>query len=176
MKPLIGILANIKTDENEGPYADYYMVHKVYVDKINEVGGIPLGIIAVTDEALDKCSGFLLMGGHRITENHYKVIEYCIKNNKPLLGICNGMQAIVLYSRLYDECVKSNIEPTTVNLYQKYGELRNKGVNFLERLDGHGGELSQREIPVFMENLVKFKHNVNIEENTILFDIYKNQQ
>lgn len=173
MKPIIGILTSIKTNEVEGPYADYYMVNKVYIDKINEVGGIPLGIIEVTDEVLDKCSGFLLTGGHRITEDHYKIIEYCIKKSKPLLGVCNGMQAIVLYARLYEECVNSNIDPTPTNLYNKYGELREKGNYILERLEGHGGELSRREIPVYMENINKFKHDVNIKEGTVLFDIYK---
>jgi gamma-glutamyl-gamma-aminobutyrate hydrolase PuuD len=83
------------------------------------------------------------------------------------------MQAIVLYSRLYDECVKSGVEPTTTNIFNKYGELRKEGVNFLDKLEGHGGELSRREQPVYMENLIKFKHNVNIKENSILFDIYK---
>ncbi len=173
MKPIIGILNNIKTDENEGPYADYYMVNKVYIDKLKKVEGIPLGIFDATEEVLDKCDGFLLIGGHRITTEHYKIIEYAIKNNKPLLGICNGMQAIVLYARLYSECIKSGIEPTISNIYNKYGDLKKEGAVILEKLGCHGGELSSRRIAVFMENLVKFKHDINIKENSILFDIYK---
>ncbi len=171
MKPLIGILANMKTNEIDGPYADYYLINKLYVDRVKEKGGIPVGILDV--ESLDKFDEFLLIGGHRITESHYKVIEYCIKNNKPLLGICNGMQAIVSYARLYEECVKSNIEPTPSNLCIKYDELRKNNIPLLVALENHGTELSKRKVELTEENLNRRMHGVNIKENSILFDIYK---
>lgn len=158
MKPIIGILNNLKVNENEGPYAEYYMANKVYMDRLKESGGLGLSIYSADEEILDKCDGFLLIGGHRITSEHYKVIEYAIKHNKPLLGICNGCQAIILYDYLYTKCYN----PTVDNLMKKYSELRENKVTILEQLEGHGSELSQRKIEFNMDTINARRHSVNL--------------
>lgn len=163
MKPLIGILNNIKVEEKDGPHAEYYKINKIYVDQLKKYGADALGIFDASDELLDKFDGFLLTGGNRITENHYKVIEYAIKTNKPLIGICNGFQAIVMYDFFREECTKDGIEPTVENLYKKYDELKAKSIFVLEEIEGHGRPLSRHEIPFTEENLSKFAHQVNLK-------------
>lgn len=41
--------------------------------------------------------GFILPGGERISKVDLFIIDYCYKNNIPLLGICLGMQEISYY-------------------------------------------------------------------------------
>ena len=172
MKPLIGILTNFKTDEKEGLLADCYKANDIYVKKIKASGGLAIGIFTSDEEVLDRCDGFLLIGGNRITENHYRIIEYAIKKDKPLLGICNGMQAIVMYANLCEECKKAHIEPTISNLYKKYDELKAKNVYFLQKIENHGSELSQRKVELNEENLNKYRHKVNFEKDSLLAEYY----
>ena len=172
MKPIIGILSNQKTDEKEGVFKDYYKVNEIYVEKLKASGGNTIGILDTDEEILEKCDGFLLIGGHRINENHYKIIEHAIKNNKPLLGICNGMQAIVMYANLCKACLEDNMETTIPNLYKKYDELKEKNTYFLQKLDNHGTELSQRKIELSEENVNKYRHKINILPGSILGKIY----
>ena len=173
MKPIIGILSNLKNEPNEGPYADIYKANKIYIDRIIETGGIPLGIFESKEEILEKCDGFLLIGGHRITENHYKIIEFALKHNKPLFGICNGMQAIVMYDYLSFECLKNKLEPTISNLFKMYDELKKQNTYILKKLDHHGAELSQRKIDFNMDTITKFKHSINIKKDSLLYEFYK---
>jgi len=43
------------------------------------------------DEIKD-IKGFILPGGEKISEVDLFIIDYCYKNNIPLIGICLGMQ------------------------------------------------------------------------------------
>ena len=59
MKPVIGILEALKINDENKPYNNYYKLTNLYVDRIVENGGLPLGIINADDEILNKCDGFL---------------------------------------------------------------------------------------------------------------------
>lgn len=104
---IIGIIPSTLGFDTENPFDDKYYVQNTYVKRIKETGSLPI-IVAPTDlkiniEMLDLCDSFLIIGGSKINEYHFQVIEYAIKTNKKLLGICLGMQAIATYSNNKNE-------------------------------------------------------------------------
>ena len=48
-------------------------------------------------EQIKDVKGFILPGGEAISKVDLFIIDYCYKNNIPLLGICLGMQEIAYY-------------------------------------------------------------------------------
>ena len=172
MKPIIGILEFLKINDENKPYDNYYKLINSYVDRILEENASPIGIISTDDKILNMCDGFLLPGGNRVTKDHYKIIEYAIKNDKPLLGICLGMQSLVMYDYLYSECLKDNKNPSYENLYNAYKNLKDQKVVILKKIEKHGSELSNGNLEPTFENINKSTHNINIKENSLLYDIY----
>lgn len=90
-----------------------------YMDCIRESGGIPVIFPLTANEddlcrLIEMCDGFLLTGGHDVSPKIYGekpmcgliscceerdktesvILENAIKNDKPLLGICRGIQFI----------------------------------------------------------------------------------
>lgn len=62
-----------------------------------------IGIFSYDDEnfnyeVLKLCDGIIIQGGSDIHKYHYKIVDYAINNNIPLLGICMGHQVVGLYS------------------------------------------------------------------------------
>lgn len=113
MKPIIGVMPLWDDDKNS-----IWMLPD-YMDAIQNTGGLPIILPMTTDDSEIKqvcnlCSGFLFTGGHDVDCKIYgeipipnmglscqirdsmetQILEYCIKNDKPLLGICRGIQFI----------------------------------------------------------------------------------
>ncbi len=62
-----------------------------------------IGIVNMDDDKIDLnilniCDGIIIPGGDNIYNYHFKILDYCIENNIPVLGICMGCQIIGLYS------------------------------------------------------------------------------
>lgn len=87
----------------------------------------------IDNNLLSKCDGFIIPGGYDIYNYHNQVIEYALNNNKPLLGICMGMQAIGLKAnneKDQDLVIVKNHDNTMHNinirkdslLYKLYGD------------------------------------------------------
>ncbi|OLN32983.1 gamma-glutamyl-gamma-aminobutyrate hydrolase family protein [Desulfosporosinus metallidurans] len=119
-KPLIGILGSLFIMEGGMfPGLERAYVNNDYVEAVEKAGGVPTIIPVVFDEnvienQIKNVDGIVLSGGYdinpqcygeephqklefifpQIDEHHLKVIELCKKFNKPLLGICRGMQII----------------------------------------------------------------------------------
>lgn len=90
-------------------------------------------------------------GGSRIIKPHLEIIDYAIKNNKPLLGICMGMQALSLYS-----------------LYGVDGlKKQDENIILIENNQFHNMPNPERN------NKSKTIHSVSIEQNTLLNNILK---
>ena len=67
-----------------------------------------IGLINYNNEfdpnVLELCDGIIIQGGNKIYPYHFKILDYAMRHNIPLLGICMGHQIIGLYSvGSYDE-------------------------------------------------------------------------
>lgn len=115
-KPIIGIVSRpIKTSSNKNMLG----VYENYIRCVIKSGGIPLIIappanmeyenynIHVELKEIEKedllmilnlCEGIILPGGENAFKYDYYIIDYCINNDLPVLGICLGMQAMCEYS------------------------------------------------------------------------------
>lgn len=103
-------------------------------------------------EQIKDIKGFILPGGECISKVDLFIIDYCYKNNIPLLGICLGMQEIGYYFnnktiKKLDTNEHFNIEKD----YVHYIKLKRKG--YLHTL-----------LKTNMIN-VNSRHNYHIQEN-----------
>lgn len=88
MVPIIGIILR---DENERKMS----INKEILKYISSLGATAIGIYPSNlDFILKLCNGFILQGGDDFTEFDLKLVDRVYKQNKPLLGICLGMQTI----------------------------------------------------------------------------------
>ena len=101
LKKIIGIVPSTLGFNSDNPFDDKYYVQNSYIEKISKYA-IPIILapenLKIDKEQLDLCESFLIIGGRKINKYHFEIINYAIKSNKKLLGICLGMQAIGIYS------------------------------------------------------------------------------
>ena len=96
----------LKRSENTEKENNYY------INAIKKYGGNPILIDDSNINRLDECCGILITGGYTKGSLDDYLIEYSLKNNLPLLGICQGMQSMAMY--------QSNLRLEEVfNHYQK---------------------------------------------------------
>lgn len=118
-KPIIGIVGRKNND--------IYKVNKSLVNKIIVSGGIPLLILPTNFNDLNKileiCNGIIMPGGSTIYDYDEYICEYCKKNDKPVLGICLGMQ--IMCSEHLDN-TKCNHQNVIHKIVTKKGSFINK--------------------------------------------------
>ena len=78
------------------------------VKKLEEHKALPIIIPNIRDISyyLDICDGFIVPGGITWNEADIEIIKYAFKVNKPLLGICAGMQALANIDTFIDNTIK----------------------------------------------------------------------
>lgn len=89
-KPIIGITCRNETIDERL----ILKVNQSIIDKIIKNGGIPITLFTNDESLIKICNGFIIPGGNTWTKLDEQIIMYSIKNNKALLGICAGMQAL----------------------------------------------------------------------------------
>ncbi len=119
IRPIIGIIARCELSETK---MNLNVVHEAERIAILKSGGIPILVLPpqrveynnevprkmkrLTDEEkmilrtqIDKCDGILMPGGDKMYEYDRYVTEYVLQSQKPLLGICMGMQLMCTYNK-----------------------------------------------------------------------------
>ena len=141
MKPIIGIVARPNySDEN----ISELMVKERYRKQIIKHGGVPILILPpklidynnskpsenmeLTEEEkeiiysqLKLCDGILIPGGYKIFSHDYLILDYAIKNDIPVLGICMGLQLMSNYCQEVAYNEKNNTEINHFDLTGKIG-------------------------------------------------------
>ena len=131
---IIGVVANEQTIDNKSYECIVSNNLKYLNNKCSFIGLIMYDLYGHFDtNILDNCDGVIFQGGIDIYPYHYEILNYCINNNIPVLGICMGMQIIGLYANKQneDDLVKidnhyNTNHNITINkdslLYKLYGE------------------------------------------------------
>lgn len=80
------------------------------VKKLEEYKALPIIIPNISDISyyLDICDGFIVPGDITWNEVDIEIIKYAFKVNKPLLGICAGMQALANIDTFIDNTIKAD--------------------------------------------------------------------
>lgn len=126
---IVGVTARIHDEETN----TYVRVHKQYLDNLTNRGMTPIIICPHLHESiLPLCDGFLVIGGDDIDPTLYgennndnlskdirpyldeldtAVIKYAMANQKPILGICRGIQSLsaVNGKKLYQDIPTANL-------------------------------------------------------------------
>ncbi len=166
-KPVIGIIPtyNIKNEEND-PYSDQAKFVTMYAKKIKESGGVPIGLLEQNlEEYRDICDGYLWPGGNQILRSFYPIIEDCIKKQKPLLGICLGMQAIATYFNILEDA-KDYIG---LDLETVYKENKEKNP-YLVKVGNE--EIHANVVTKEKDSIEKASHDVILKKESILYNIF----
>lgn len=171
MKKVIGLVpASNNLFKTDLVYEDKYYFINNYIERINEAGAIASGVLPcsayVDEETLNLYDAFVLSGGGKIHPYHLQVVDYAVKNNKPLLGICMGMQILAVYFLLCKEKKERNYEGSIIELFE---DLRENKYNFTEPVEGH------RNADLTRDNIEDIKHKVILDKNSILYNLYKEE-
>ena len=171
-KIVVGILPQIKLNTDDNPYNDKYEFLDLYSKRIIECGAVPVGICLnngnLDYSSLEICDVFLLPGGNRVDKCYYQTIEYAIKNNKPLLGVCLGLEGMSIFSMVLENMT----ELTEKSFYETYTKLKeeNEGT-LLAKIPSpniHG------DIIVNYDNVDTARHEIEIiDKDSILYEIFK---
>jgi gamma-glutamyl-gamma-aminobutyrate hydrolase PuuD len=170
---VVGILPQMKLKTDDDPYNDKYEFLDLYSKKIIEIGAIPVGILLSNGELdysfLDICDAFILPGGNKAYKYYYETISYAIKENKPVLGICLGLEAMAIFSDVFEKIDGNDIDEKFFETYKKLKD-ENDGT-LLKKLESpniHG------DIIVNYDNIDAARHEVEIiDKSSILYDIFK---
>ena len=169
MKPLVGVASPAFLFENEKTNLDIYRFSNNYGKRLYEAGGIPVGILPydgrVPDGVLDTFDAFVICGGTQMWPHHFQVVEHALKHNKPLLGICLGMQTIHRYFKYKDWADAQGYTGDLFAFYQEH--CSDPAYTTLVELDGHYKAMLRGR-----EN--EAKHRVNLEEGSHIAQLVGN--
>lgn len=165
-KPLIGVVAPRYAGEKNRIFQDSTRFFNLVSNRIYEAGGIPAGVLfpnnTYQNDILNNYDGFVLQGGSVIESTQVNVVHHAIMHDKPILGICAGMQTIAAYEFIR-KMLGNNISPKMIEKYfqEYFSKLFLKKVSNHNKLD-----------PFYINRIEESKHRVILEDSQIK-DLFK---
>lgn len=122
---IVGIVTRKSKSSEEH---DINIIYTNIANSIYKNGGIPIGIILNENykKVIDICDGIIFEGGDMIEQYDLEALKYIYDKDKPVLGICLGMQLMGL---LFDGELKKvsnhkkNLDYAHVVYIDKYSKL-----------------------------------------------------
>ncbi len=170
-KPVIGIIPtyNLENPLND-PYMDRASFVRMYEEKIVASGGIPIGLLHQNIEMyLELCDGYLWPGGSKVWPDFYPVIEDAIKNKKPLLGVCLGLQSLGLYFNFREEYQRN---PQLS--YDEIKQILKDNDHYLKKLED--SSLHNHYVTKEKESQEAARHRIYLQKNTLFYKIMKKEK
>ena len=144
---------------------DYCRVGYNYIKRTVEAGCTPIGLAPaggwISEDALELCDGFIVLGGDQFRPYHFQVIHHAITHNKKYLGICLGQQLIYVYFELKRRVEEQGYEDDLVKAIANYHAHILTG-SVQERIPNHRAVFPARG----QEDAAK--HDVDIVPGTLL--------
>ena len=166
-KPIIGVIVYRNLGENDRPYSDFIKMQSIYLKRVIECGGVPIGISfpygKFSTDGLDLCDGFLLPGGSIIESYQIETIDYAVKHKKPILGICNGEQTMGGYDYLRK---KFNYKINSKKIEEFYSSK--KDTLYLKSVENHN-----KLDPFYLSKIDVIKHKVDVDKDSRFYSIMK---
>ena len=170
MKAIIGIVPKGDLfDQEKSNMSDTYTLGNNYIKRVQEAGGVPVGIAPVDgwilQDVLDMCDGFIVQGGKDYYPYHFQIVHHAVVTGKKYLGICMGMQVIHSYFMLRHVVENRGYEG---DLVQAIWELYNdpeRTFDTLGNVEGHRSQFAPRG----REDDVK--HEVRVVSDTLLHQL-----
>ena len=170
----VGLIPTAHVFTNNNPYSDTYTFYNIYTKRLYEIGALPVGILLndgkLDIESLKMCDALLIGGGNKIEPYFLEVINYAVKNNVPLLGICLGMQSIGVYSYLETLLKQQNKDLTVENFWKEFQTIKDNKVMFLNPVQNHYNEKITRD------NYPENKHGIRINTTSKLYAIFQKEE
>lgn len=135
-------------------------------NKCNYIGILNYDNSLIDTNILNICDGIIIQGGNKIYPYHFQILEYCIKNNIPVLGICMGHQIIGLYS------TNKKNEKNLIKINNHYNKDKTHTINInnnsvLHKIFGNTLEVNSRHLYAVKEVKEPFKITATSEDNII---------
>ena len=147
---IIGITPRYYFNDDKKKFLRVSQMYLDYLDN-NDVLYFILTPSTNIEQMLSLCDGFLVIGGDDFDPIHYgqtnelnlskeidpvidtidkQVIDHAVANKKPLLGICRGLQAIVVTQggTLHQDIAHDNLNHPHEGIYHKVTKVKNMGV------------------------------------------------
>ena len=120
---IIGIVANEQIINNKSYETIVRNNIKYLNNKCSYIGLIMYDFNGHFDtNILDNCDGIIFQGGTNIYPYHFEILNYCLNNNIPVLGICMGMQIMGLYAN-------KQLEEDLIKIDNHYNTSHNININ-----------------------------------------------